>query len=221
MELLILAVIGVAGFAVYRSRLVAAAALAPTPQAAPVDSGSELPVDLDFGFLGPLVGEYIIEPAVEVFRAGIEAEEIRGTWEEKVQEVLNRGLCDDVILAGADRAAVMVKIISILGVPPGQWKGTPGMTFGTRVSIDNRIALVGRQPLPEDVPYIPSKDAVAVTGSGVAVLGADAVDFREPTPAAVVEAPGPTPEETQAQKLLAAARVLKDVLDFPDFGWSW
>lgn len=218
MELLILAVIGVAGFAVYRSRLVAAAAPAPTPQAAPGDSAFSFELDS----LDPAtIVTGAVETALEMFATARETEEIRGTWEEKVQEVLNRGLCDDVILAGADRAAVMVKIISILGAPPGEWKGTPGMTFGTRVSIDNRIALVGRQPLPEDVPYIPSADAVAVTGSGVAVLGADVVDLWDPTPAAVVGAPGPTPEETRVQQLLAAARALKDVLDFPDFGWGW
>lgn len=160
MELLIVLFVGVAGFAAYRSRLVAAAARAPTPQPVPGASAGSF---IEIPFIEAFVEEEIIAPAVDLFTAGAEAEEIRGTWEQKVQEVLDRGLCDDLIREGADRAAVMVKIISILGVPPGEWKGTPGMTWGTRVSIEDRIALVaGPEPEPmitlvelqEEVPEI-------------------------------------------------------------------
>jgi hypothetical protein len=217
-ELLILVALGAVGVVLIRSRVAAAEPTVPTPaQNTEPASGSVLPVDLDFGPLDPLVEEYIIEPVAGIFLAGIEAGKTREAWEENVQSVLDRGSCDDVIRAGADRAAVMVKIISILGVPPGEWKGTPGMTWGTRVSIEDRIAFVLREPLPEDVPYLPPVEGVEVVVTGVGVIAGPGVVALEP---GVVWEPEPMPEDDRAAQLEALAEVARDAFDFPDLGWG-
>lgn len=222
MELLVLLVLATGGLALYRA---SAFATPIAPVSAP-GSGAEGFLDIDIPFIGgelqetieAFVQEELIEPVAGIFLAGIEAGRTREAWEGNVQSVLDRGLCDDVIRAGADRAAVMVKIISILGAPPGEWKGTPGMTWGTRVSIEDRIAFVLREPLPEDVPYLPPVEGVEVVVTDVGVIVGAGVVALEP---GVVWEPEPTPEQDRAAQLEALAEAAKSALDFPDFGWGW
>lgn len=195
MELLVLLAVTVAGLVTYRSRLVAAALPAPTPEVVP--GGSALPFELE-SFEPVTIVTAAFETALESIAVARETEQIRGSWEDNVQQVLDGGGCDELIRTGADRAAVMVKIISILGPPPGKWKGTPGMTWGARVSIEDRIAFVLAQ-LPEDVPFVPPEDAPVVVAPGVTVIVTD----------------------VEAQRLEALAEAEWPAFDFPDFEWGW
>lgn len=192
MELLLLAVMALGGFALYRTRISA------LPRPVVSDDSDEFVEPIVVG-LGPVSVD--IGPAVEA------AEEFFADPGAYLGPVVSFALGRD------ESTATMAEVLAALAaledpalVEVQEW---------ARRVVDVPLPELEPQPPPaerEIGPVLPADYEVVI-----GLVGAVVTDVAAPL---VVAEPTPTPEDSEAERRLALAEAAREAFDFPDWRWG-